>query len=57
MYVNVVVVVEEEKYFRFALKAENEHNAMSQERRVLSLLHWIQMLKQDIDIQRRSKDG
>ncbi len=30
---------------------------MSQERRVLSLMHWIQMLKQDIDIQRRSKDG
>lgn len=30
---------------------------MSQERRILSLMHWIQMLKQDIDIQRRSKDG
>lgn len=30
---------------------------MSQERRVLSLMKWIQMLKQDIDIQRRSQDG
>lgn len=30
---------------------------MSQERRILSLMHWIQMLKQDIEIQRRSKDG
>lgn len=30
---------------------------MSQERRVLSLMHWMQMLRQDIDIQRRSKDG
>jgi hypothetical protein len=30
---------------------------MSQERRILSLIHWIQMLKQDIEIQRRSKDG
>ncbi len=54
MYVNVV---EGNECFRFILKAENEHHAMSQERRVLSLMHWIQMLKQDIDIQRRSKDG
>lgn len=30
---------------------------MSQERRVLSLMHWIQMLKQDIEIQKRSKNG
>ena len=30
---------------------------MSHERRVLSLMHWIGMLKQDIEIQRRSKDG
>ena len=30
---------------------------MSHERRILSLMHWMQMLKQDIEIQRRSKDG
>ena len=30
---------------------------MSQERRILSLMRWIKMLKQDIDIQHRSKDG
>ncbi|CAF0879099.1 unnamed protein product [Rotaria sordida] len=41
----------------YDIYAENEHNAMSQERRILSLMHWIQMLKQDIEIQRRSKDG
>ncbi|CAF0998585.1 unnamed protein product [Rotaria sordida] len=40
----------------YDIYAENEHNAMSQERRILSLMHWIQMLKQDIEIQRRSKD-
>jgi len=40
-----------------SFKAQNDHNAMSQERRVLSLMHWIQMLRQDIEIQRRSKDG
>lgn len=30
---------------------------MSEERRILSLMNWIRMLKQDIDIQQRSKDG
>jgi hypothetical protein len=40
-----------------SFKAQNDHNAMSQERRVLSLMRWIQMLRQDIEIQRRSKDG
>ena len=30
---------------------------MSQERRVLSLLNWMQILRQDIEVQRRSKDG
>ncbi|CAF4340042.1 unnamed protein product [Rotaria sp. Silwood2] len=40
----------------YDIYAENEHNAMSQERRVLSLMNWIRMLKQDIEIQRRSKD-
>lgn len=30
---------------------------MSQERRILSLSNWIKLLEQDIDIQRRSKDG
>ncbi|CAF0924213.1 unnamed protein product [Rotaria sp. Silwood1] len=41
----------------YDIYAENDHNAMSQERRILSLMHWIQMLKQDIEVQRRSKDG
>ncbi|CAF3457425.1 unnamed protein product [Rotaria sp. Silwood1] len=40
----------------YDIYAENDHNAMSQERRILSLMHWIQMLKQDIEVQRRSKD-
>ncbi|CAF2068106.1 unnamed protein product [Rotaria magnacalcarata] len=41
----------------YDIYAENEPNTMSQERRILSLMHWMQMLKQDIEIQRRSKDG
>ncbi|UJR32682.1 hypothetical protein I4U23_020142 [Adineta vaga] len=41
----------------YDIYAQNDHNAMSQERRVLSLMHWIQMLKQDIEIQKRSKNG
>ncbi|CAF3329802.1 unnamed protein product [Rotaria socialis] len=40
----------------YDIYAENEPNTMSQERRILSLMHWMQMLKQDIEIQRRSKD-
>ncbi|CAF1259730.1 unnamed protein product [Rotaria magnacalcarata] len=41
----------------YDIYAENEPNTMSQERRILSLMHWMQMLKQDIEIQRRSKDA
>lgn len=41
----------------YDIYAENDRNAMSQERRILSLMHWMQMLRQDIEIQRRSKDG
>ncbi|CAF1507621.1 unnamed protein product, partial [Adineta ricciae] len=41
----------------YDIYAQNDHNAMSQERRILSLMHWIQMLKQDIEIQKRSKNG
>ncbi|CAF1090374.1 unnamed protein product [Adineta steineri] len=48
--------VVETEILLYDIYAQNDHNAMSQERRVLSLMHWMQMLKQDIEIQRRSKD-
>ncbi|CAF1506204.1 unnamed protein product, partial [Adineta ricciae] len=46
----------ETEILTYDIYAQNDHNAMSQERRVLSLMHWIQMLKQDIEIQKRSKN-
>jgi hypothetical protein len=30
---------------------------MSEQRRVLSLMHWMEVLKRDIEIQQRTKNG
>ncbi|CAF0866204.1 unnamed protein product [Didymodactylos carnosus] len=51
------VNVPESEILLYDIYAENEHNAMSQERRLKSLLHWMQILRNDLEIQRKSKDG